>query len=418
MYALVDATSFYASAEKVFDPQIRNKPVVVLTNNDGCICAVCPIAKKLNIPKFGAYFKIKHYLAQHQVIIRSSNYELYADLSERMMNVIARFCDNQHIYSIDECFLQLNNHKSMINDWEQYGRNIRKAVWRETRLPVGVGIAETPTLAKAANHAAKRLAGFNGVAVINNEQVRTLVLKQMKVSDVWGIGSRLSKRLIEMNIHTAFELANQCPKSMGKQFSVVVERTVNELNGITCLSWDEVRSPKQAIFSTRSFGQKVTDYHVLKSAMISHVNIVARKLRQQQSLVKKLYLFAHSSQYQANYYKQSIIVQFPQATNNTLVMANAAVSALPTIYRYGVLFYKCGVGAIELESNQYRQPDLFSPDLNNEKLMRCFDHINNRYGQGAVMIAAESRQEDWQMKRHFLSPSYTTKWADIPKIKC
>jgi len=418
MYALVDATSFYASAEKVFDPSIRHKPVVVLTNNDGCICAVCPIAKKLNIPKFGPYFKIKHYLAKHNVVIRSSNYELYADLSERMMNVAARFCDNQHIYSIDECFLHFKQFTKLVDNWHDYGYQIRKVVWRETRLPVGVGIANTPTLAKAANHAAKKLPGYNGVAVIDTEQSRKSILAQMNVSDVWGIGSRLSKKLMVMGVNTALELANQCPKQMRKQFSVVVERTINELNGIVCLSWDDVKEPKQEIFSTRSFGQRVTDYNALKSALTSHVNIVARKLRKQNSLAKKLYIFAHSSQYQDNYYKQSVIVQFPQATNNTLVMANAVTSALPSIFRQGVLFYKCGVGAIELESNRYRQPDMFSPDLNNESLMQCFDMINSRYGQGTLSMATESKQHSWQMKRHFLSPSYTTKWSDIPRISC
>ena len=418
MYALVDATSFYASAEKVFDPSIRHKPVVVLTNNDGCICAVCPIARKLNIPKFGPYFKIKHYLAQHGVVIRSSNYELYADLSERMMEVTARFCDNQHVYSIDECFLYFKQFTSLIKDWHDYGYQIRKAVWRETRLPVGVGIASTPTLAKAANHAAKKLPGYNGVAVIDSEQSRQNILAKMAVSEVWGIGSRLSNKLMIMGINTALDLSNQCAKQMRKQFSVVVERTINELNGIACLSWDEVKEPKQEIFSTRSFGQRVTDYQVLKSAMVSHVNIVARKLRQQNSLVKKLYIFAHSSQHQDNYYKQSVIVQFTQATNNTLVLANAVTKALPSIYRQGVLFYKCGVGAVALESNRYRQPDLFSPDVNNDSLMQCFDMVNRRYGQGTLSMATENNQQDWQMKRPYLSPRYTTKWSDIPKIIC
>jgi len=418
MYALVDATSFYASAEKVFDPSIRQKPVVVLTNNDGCICAVCPIAKRLNIPKFGPYFKIKHYLAQHGVVIRSSNYELYADLSERMMTVIARFCDNQQIYSIDECFLQFKAFNSMIDDWHQYGQQIRKAVWRETCLPVGVGFASTVTLAKAANHASKKLSGFDGVAVIDNEQVRQNILKRMKVSEVWGVGSRLSKKMQVMGIITALDLANQDAKHMRRQFSVLVERTINELNGVSCMSWDDVKEPKQEIFSTRSFGHKVTDYNALKSALVSHVNIVARKLRQQNSQAKKLYVFAHSSQHQANYYKQSTMVQFPQATSNSLIMANAVVNALPNIYREGVLFYKCGVGAIELESNQFRQSDLFIPDSNNEKLMACFDAINNRYGQGTLQIATESSVEQWQMKREFLSPRYTTNWREIPRIYC
>lgn len=203
MYALVDAVSFYASAEKVFDPAIRSKPVVVLTNNDGCVCAICPIARRLNIPKFGPYFKVKHLLEQNNVVIRSSNYELYADLSDKMMNIIARFCDTQHIYSIDESFLHFDGYTSLIKDWHEYGHTIRRTVWRETKLPVGVGFGPTPTLAKAANHAAKKLSGFNGVAVINSEQTRQAILQRMSCEDVWGIGRRLAKKLKIMNIHTA-----------------------------------------------------------------------------------------------------------------------------------------------------------------------------------------------------------------------
>jgi len=231
MYALVDAVAFYASAEKVFDPAIRSKPVVVLTNNDGCVCAVCPIARKLNIPKFGPYFKVKQLLEQNNVVVRSSNYELYANLSDRMMSVIGRFCDTQHVYSIDESFLHFNGYQPLINDWQAYGQLIRRTVWRETKLPVGVGFGPTPTLAKAANHAAKKLTGFNGVAVIDDEVSRRTILQRMQCQDVWGVGKRLAKKLALMDIHTAWQLAEQSPKTIRRQFSVVLERTINELNG-------------------------------------------------------------------------------------------------------------------------------------------------------------------------------------------
>ncbi len=227
MYALVDAVSYYASAEKVFDPSIRNRPVVVLTNNDGCICAVDPIARKLGIPKFVPYFKIRNFLVKHNVVVRSSNYELYADLSERMMNVIGRFCDNQYVYSIDESFLYFKNFNSLIKDWHKYGHDIRRTVWRETRLPVGVWFGTTPTLAKAANHAAKKLDGYNGVAVINDDRSRKEILEKMSLTDVWGIGSKLGKRLSILGIKNASELANQSSKVIRSQFSVVVEKTVN-----------------------------------------------------------------------------------------------------------------------------------------------------------------------------------------------
>ena len=418
MYGLVDATSFYASAEKVFDPSIRNKPVVVLTNNDGCICAACPIAKRLGIPKFTPYFQIKDLLHKHGVVIRSSNHELYADLSERMMTVISRFCDNQHIYSIDESFLYFNNFHKTITHWYDYGHQIRKAIWKETRLPVGVGFGTTATLAKAANHAAKKLSGFDGVAVIDTKSSASAVLQRMNTADVWGIGNRISKRLALQNIHTALDLAKQNPKDIRQQFSVVTERTVNELNGISCLSWSDVKEPKKEIFSTRSFGQRICTYNVLNTALASHAGIVAKKLRQQSSQVKKLMVFAASSPHDNDYYKQAVVYPFAIPTDNTSQLAQAVSLVLPQIYQSGVNFYRCGVGAIELTSNTFQQGDLFDIDNNNPALMECFDNINKRYGAGSINIASAGQTQKWNMKRHFLSPQFTTNWQHIPKISC
>ena len=418
MYALVDAVSFYASAEKVFDPAIRSKPVVVLTNNDGCVCAICPIARRLNIPKFGPYFKVKHLLEQNNVVIRSSNYELYADLSDKMMNIIARFCDTQHIYSIDESFLHFDGYTSLIKDWHEYGHTIRRTVWRETKLPVGVGFGPTPTLAKAANHAAKKLSGFNGVAVINSEQTRQAILQRMSCEDVWGIGRRLAKKLKIMNIHTAWDLAQQNPRAMRRAFSVVVERTVSELNGITCLNWDDVRQDKREIYSTRSFGERICEPIALKTALINHVTTVANKLRAQRSLTHQLYIFAASGAHENRYYKKSFVYKFPSPTNDTCVMANAVSEVFNEIYKPGIRFYKCGVGAVELISEQFQQSDLFNKSPDNPKLMQCLDTINNRYGKGMLSLASSKLNDRWHMNRDFLSPQYTTRWRDIPKIYC
>lgn len=371
MFALVDAVAFYASAEKVFDPSIRFKPVVVLTNNDGCICAICPIARKLNIPKFQPYFKIKHYLEQHNVVVRSSNYELYADLSERMMTVINRFCDDHYVYSIDESFLRFTGFSRLINDWADYGQTIRRAVWRETGLPVGVGFGPTPTLAKAANHAAKKLPGYNGIAVINNEDTRKKILSKMDVTDVWGIGSRLGKKLKLMGITTAYELACQNPKAMRKMFSVVVERTVSELNGVACLSWDEVKQNKKEIYSTRSFGERVSDITTLKSALITHAATVGRKLRKQQALTKRIVIFAASSPHEDLYYKKSLLYEFPTPTSDTSVLANAVSDVINDIFKANTRFYRCGIGAIELESELYQQADMFSVNSDNPQMMKC-----------------------------------------------
>ncbi|MBU2970807.1 Y-family DNA polymerase [Pseudoalteromonas sp. C2R02] len=418
MFALVDAVSFYASAEKVFDPAIRSKPVVVLTNNDGCICAICPIARKFNIPKFQPYFKVKDYLAKHNVVIRSSNYELYADLSEKMMNVIGRYCDNQYVYSIDESFLQFTGFKHLIDDWHEYGHQIRSAVWRETKLPVGVGFGTTPTLAKAANHAAKKLSGYNGVAIIDTESSRKEILAKMTVTDVWGIGRRLGRKLQLMNINTALDLSNCNARDMGRLFSVLVERTISELNGIQCLSWDEIKQAKKEIFSTRSFGKRIEDRDSLVSALTAHSTIVAKKLRQQNSLTKRIVIFAASSPHEAHYYKKSFLYDFPVATADTCVLAHAVSTVLPTLFKPGIRFYRCGVGAIDLETAQFKQSDMFNTSQDKPELMVCFDKINHRFGQGTLQLASEKSTEQWQMKRHFLSPHFTSCWQDIPKIRC
>ena len=334
------------------------------------------------------------------------------------MNTIARFCDNQHIYSIDESFLQFTGFKSIVNDWHQYGQDIRLAVWRETKLPVGVGFGITPTLAKAANHAAKKLDGFNGVAVIDDKQSAKAILQRMKVTDVWGIGGRLGKKLNLMKIYSAWELAQQCPKNMRKQFSVVVERTIEELNGKTCLAWDEIKQDKQEIFSTRSFGERVTDINDLKAALVTHSSIVSRKLRQQASLTKRLVIFAHSSIHEDSFYKRSFLYDFPVATSDSRVIANAVSEVLPQIFSANVRFYKAGIGAIDLISEKYIQEDLFSPCRDNKPLMTSMDKINKRFGTGTVRLASEQQSNRWAMKRDFLSARYTTRWNDIPVISC
>lgn len=417
-YGLVDAVSFYSQAEKVFDLNIRNKPVVVLTNNDGCICAVCPIARALGVPKFEPYFKVRKFLEQNNVVVRSSNYELYGDLSSKMMSVISRFADNSYVYSIDEMFLQFDGYSQIINDWYRYGHDIRKAVYRETKLPVGVGVGLTPTQSKAANHAAKKLSGFDGVAVISDMASANEIYERMKVTDVWGVGSRLGKKLEFMGIHSAKQLAKQSPKKMRKYFSVVVERTVEELNGQVCLNWDDVKPEKKEIFSTRAFGEKVECINELKSALVTHASIVAKKLREQHSIANRLIIFAHSSPHDTNYYKQSFIYSFSTPSSDSRIFANAVNEVVDYIYKRGVRFSKAGLGAVDLTSERFYQSDLFNKSSDNKALMSNIDLINSRFGSGTISIASEQQSQKWSMRREFLSPRYTTRWSDIPRITC
>lgn len=422
MYALCDVNSMYASCEKVFDSGIRKRPVVVLTNNDGCICAACGIAKKMGVgKKFVPYFQVKDDLEKAGAVIRSSNYELYAELSQRLMETCARFAPHSNVYSIDEIFLFYGKNSPYLppEGWLEHANKIRKTVWREIRLPIGVGLAHTPTLAKAANHAAKRIDGYNGVAVIDSEKTRQHILSNMQVTDVWGIGRRLGARLNDLGITTALQLANQPPALIKKQFSVLVESTVHELNNKVMLNWDEVRAPKKEIYSTRSFGQRLTSSVQLRFALASHVEIAARKLRRQNSLAHSLSIFATSSPHDSEgYYRKSVFHHFSVPTADSRVIMAACTEAVDSIFKKGVRFYRCGIGLLDLSDETSYQHDLFSQSQDSPELMRLMDSINTKYGRQTVKLASRGPDHKFAMRREFLSPQYTTRWSDLPRIYC
>jgi DNA polymerase V len=419
MMGLVDVTAMYASCEKVFDPSIRKRPVVVLTNNDGQTCAVCPIAKKAGIKKFEPYFKVKDQLDRIGAVVRSSNYELYADLSQRMMDTCARFAPDINQYSIDECFLSYPENDFTHQDWDNMARVIRRAIYKEVRLPTGVGFGKSATLAKAASHGAKRIDGYRGICVINSEDSRRHVLSNMNVTDVWGVGSKIGTKLNSMGIHTALDLANQNPTQMRKYFSILVENTVRELNGEIRLTFDEVRSPKQEIYSSRSFGQKITEIDQLRFALATHAGTVATKLRKQNSLAGSMTVFAHSSPYdQEPFFRKSVFIPFAVPTQDTRVITAATEQALNTLYKANVRYHKCGVGLMDLRSQDNYQSDMFTHSKDNVALMKCVDSINARFGRGTTRLAATGHVNKFAMRREFLSPQYTTNINHIPRIKC
>lgn len=418
MFALVDASGMYASCEKVFNPSLRNKPVIVLSNNDGCIVACCPIAKRMSIPKFSAYFKLREELERAGVVPRSSNYELYADLSQRMMDTCARFAPEQHVYSIDETFLRYRNYVPR-DDWLNHGMQIRRTVWKEVRLPVGVGFGPTLTLAKAANHASKKIEGYRGVAVIESEPEREYILRNMKTSDVWGIGRRISQRLALQGIESAWQLANAKPELMKKEFSILVANTVHELNAQPRFEWDQVQSPKKQIYSTRSFGQRVTRLVDLRQALVTHVGIAAQKLRRQNSLTCNLLVFAHNSIHDKEaFFRRSALHTFTIPTSDTGVMAKAASELAHQIFTEGVRYYKAGVGLLDISEAKPMQTDLFFQSADRPELMACLDSINSRYGRDTLHIAGQGIQQKFSMRRELLSPRYTTRLSDIPLIQC
>ena len=418
MYALVDANSFYASAEKVFDPAIRQRPVVVLTNNDGCICALCEYAKQLGVKKFGPYYKVKKLLAQHNAVIRSSNYELYDYMSNKMMQVVGQYAPDQHIYSIDECFLFFDTWQPA-ETWRAYAKRIQNDVWQQLRLPVGVGLGATPTLAKVASYAGKKLGDKSGIAVLDTPEVCRHVLVQMDVQDVWGVGKRIAARLREQGIVNAWQLAQFDPKALRKQFSVELERTVRELNGTVCIKWDEERAKKQQIYSTRAFGKPVTSEQFLRESLCWHAEKVAEKLRRQQSKTWLLTLFTHANPFaDTEQYHKAVQHRFAQPTNDNRALVHAASSASHALYKANIKLHKCGVGAIEIIDTAHEQSDMFAELAHNPKLMQCMDTINSRYGSQTIGAAAKGIHPEWGMKREYLSPQYTTNWRHLPKVVC
>ncbi|EJG1787375.1 Y-family DNA polymerase [Vibrio parahaemolyticus] len=419
MFALVDANSFYCSAEQVFRPEWRGKPIVVLSNNDGCVVAANRQAKAAGVPKFEPYFKIKSLCEQRGVIALSSNYELYADLSAKMMNVIGRFAPDQHIYSIDESFLSFERTSKAIPCLKEHGAKIRRAVWKECRLPVCVGFGETLTLAKVANHAAKKIPGYRGVCVIDSEQERIEVLSHLEVSDVWGIGRKISQRLKFMGINTALQLANYPPALIRKEFSVEVERTVRELNGQQCKSWDSARVDKRQIFSTRSAGQRITDLESLTQALCQHANIASMKARKQQSLCRVMMCFASTSPFdEGNQVTRRAVHRFAYPTSDVTQITRIASSLANQLYQEGVRFYKIGVGLLDLTDGRNEQQDLFNQNPNNPKLMGVYDALNHRYGVDTLFLGAQGIEKKWAMRRDMLTPRYTTNWHDLPRIRC
>lgn len=418
MYALVDANSFYCSAEQVFRPDWRGKPVVVLSNNDGCVVAANRQAKEAGIEKFKPFFQVKALCEQKGVIALSSNYELYADLSSKMMQVIGRYAPEQHIYSIDESFLSFERCYPAIPCLNTHGMKLRRAVWRECRLPVCVGFGPTLTLAKIANHAAKKIQGYNGVCVLDSEQERRTILSKLSAGDVWGIGKKIQAVLKFMGINTALELADYPPALARKEFNVEVERTIRELNGQSCKAWDQSRADKKQIYSTRSAGKRITDLESLRQALAKHANIASSKTRQQKSLCKVMICFANSSPFDDKAVTRRAIHRFAYPTSDVTQITKAATLLAEELFCEGVRFYKIGVGLLDLTDGKHEQSDLFNPMPNDPKLMSVYDSLNQRYGSDTLFLGAQGIAQKWSMRREMLTPHYTTKWQDLPVIKC
>jgi DNA polymerase V len=415
MLALVDCNSFYASCEKVFRPDLRDKPVVVLSNNDGFIIARSAEAKALGIPDLEPYFKLERFLKQNNVTVFSSNFPLYGDLSNRVMTTLKDFSPQIEIYSIDEMFLSLDGFNV---DLKSYGQLIKNTVFQHTRIPVGVGIAPTKTLAKLANKAAKKIPKCNGVCVLDTPAKWDWLLARVQLNDIWGIARRMAARLNALGIYNGLDLANADPKYVRRHTNVMMEKMIRELNGEACLALEEIPSPKKQIFCTRSFGKKATDLAPIQAAITLYATRAAEKLRKQNHWVKTIYVFMHTSPFEPDYFSAHTTVQLPYPTDDTRVIAQAARQAIQQLYKPDQAFLKAGVGLIELLDKRHHQLDLLTPGQPQraDTLMQTLDRINHRYGNNTAFLGAQGIHAPWHMRQQFASPAYTTRWRDLPTI--
>lgn len=418
--ALVDCNNFYVSCERVFNPTLEGKPVVVLSNNDGCAVARSNEVKALGIKMAEPWFKLEKLAKQHGIVALSSNYTLYGDLSARVMSILSTFSPKQEIYSIDECFLDLEGFDPRLQ--MAYGQTIRKTIMQHVGIPVCVGIADTKTLAKLANHCAKkRFAGKDGVCDLGrySDTQRSRLFATIPVGDVWGIGRKLTEKLITMKIETVEDLRIANPNRMRQQLSIVVERTVKELNGISCIELDEANTPRQQIMVSRSFGREVSNFDDLAESVAYFATNAAEKLRKDGSVASNLCVFIQTNPFneKAPQYQRSIIVPMSEPTGDTKKLVNAAVQGLGVVFRNGYGYKKSGVLLMGLQPNYAVQASLFDDVVGQEKsdsLMRVMDSINRRMGKGSVTIAASGTHRRWAMRRDNKSPNYTTDWNELP----
>ena len=416
-FALIDGNNFYVSCERVFQPKLEGRPVVVLSNNDCCAVARSAEVKALGVKMGAPWFQMQALARQHGIVALSSNYELYADLSNRMMAILATFSPDQEIYSIDECFLGLTGFEK--HDLAAYGQAIRQQVRQCVGIPVCVGFAATKTLAKLANHCAKKdLSGYDGVCDFGrlSESERAHLFANIPVGEVWGVGRQLSRQLAERGIATVEALRTTDAKTLRREFSVVLERTQSELNGVSCLAMEAVLANKQQIMSSRSFGHYVYDLEPLGEAVASYIAIAAAKLRRQGSLAGMVQVFIRTNPHKidAPQYQRGLNIPLPEPTDDTLRLTKIARWGLKKIYRDGFAYQKAGVALMNLCDARTGQLDLFSKSKNNTRLMQAMDHINQTWGRGTVHSAAEGVCKEWKMKREKKSPGYTTRWDELP----
>lgn len=420
MFALVDCNNFYVSCERVFRPDLINKPVIVLSNNDGCVISRSGEAKQLGIRMAEPAFKIADFLEKNGVTVFSSNYALYGDLSHRVMSVLGQYTPEVEIYSIDEAFLNLSGIPS---DLEEYSRKIKKAVLTNVGIPVSVGVGPTKVLAKAANHCAKKVSGNNGVCVLDNPEKINNTLKNFAIDEVWGIGRQYAKMLKSYGVNTAFDLTKMDDAWIRKRMTVVGLRVKKELEGISCLDLELIPPDKKVICTSRSFGDSQTEIEPIREAVATYAARCAEKLRRQHSCAGMLMVFIHTNGFKANepQYERNFVCKLPVPTNSTMELIRYALFALEAIYQKGYRYKKAGVLALDIVPESQVQGALFDrvDRAKHAVVMKTLDEINSKYGRDTLKIAAQGsgKNKKWRLRQEKLSPSYTTDWDDIITVR-
>ncbi|WP_454859360.1 Y-family DNA polymerase [Rhizobium binxianense] len=412
--ALVDCNNFYASCERVFQPQLRLRPVVVLSNNDGCVIARSNEAKALGIEMGAPWHLNRDRFAKEGVVVRSSNYTLYGDMSARVMRVLGGFVPDMEVYSIDEAFLSLAGFEGRAIE---HMRQARATVLQHTGIPVSIGIAPTKTLAKVANRIAKKTPESGGVLSLMEADAQTAALARLELTDLWGLANRTAARLTAIGIHTPLELRGADPKWIRAQFSVVMERMVWELRAVPCMELEQATPDRQTIMASRSFGRPVDELHEMQEAVASYVSRAGEKMRRQNLVTPALQVFILTNRFKPDdpQYTGQHTVHLPVATADTTRLARAALHALGCIWRDGFQYKKAGVICLDLHPAGKVQETLFHATDTPARvhLMQAMDALNRRYGRDTVAIATGGTRKAWGLRSDQRSPRYTTRWAEL-----
>jgi len=418
MIALCDVNNFYVSCERVFNPDLWHRPVIVLSNNDGCAVARSDEVKNMGIKMGAPIHQIAEVVSHENIAVLSSNYALYGDMSNRAVAITEQYSDDIEVYSIDESFINYKNFQHL--DLLKHNQQLAQQIWQWLGLPVCVGIAPSKTLAKVANHFAKKLKVAGRVLLLDNAYQQTEALKHLPVNDIWGIGRALSAKLNAMGILSAQQLRDSDIKSMRRRFGVVMERTITELRGQSCLAFDADSAKKKQIICTRSFGEKSKEFQLLSQALAYHTTRACVQLREQNSVAGCITVGIRTNPFSKRdrQYAQSITIKLPSPTDDTCHFLRATEQALKKIFKAGFYYKKVGIILNGICDRNCVQTDMFVQESQGDyRLMNVLDSINSRYGKGAMRFASEGYDKQWVMNSNKKTPAYTTRWDSVMQVR-